>query len=451
MALGVVACGATARPEGRREGALKAPRAVVASVGLHPAERFSRRWGLDATRHEHGDGIAAYARGVAAAQAAGRAGDPPPRRAPILFVPPLTGTRLEVRHQRRQGSILCGRNENWKQAWLPSRTQSTLLFDCWSEDLSLAWNQSNASYSPALGGVNVRVNETYSATMSIAAGVPIYAAYSNALETLGWKVGVDLFSIPYDWRQGPDAYKRPGGPFDRMKAVIEGAGEPVVALSLSMGGPFFALFCSLQSDEWLKQHIRSFVSLSGVFSGTANALMDLASGNFDGAVPTIFQKGFRNLLRSMGCLPWLLPRFDAQPRKTFLRTPTRNYTSADFGDLLHSVGADTAAAQWSLFADLGGLAIAPRVDTVCVTGYGVPTADSLTFPSDDIETAGYTVEYTDGDGTVPAESLAVCEDWARVMPQQVTPLRLFNATHAGVLARPEAFQALLDAAYYRNL
>ena len=42
VALGVVACGATARPEGRREGALKAPRAVVASVGLHPAERFSR-------------------------------------------------------------------------------------------------------------------------------------------------------------------------------------------------------------------------------------------------------------------------------------------------------------------------------------------------------------------------------------------------------------------------
>ena len=60
-----------------------------------------------------------------------------------------------------------------------------------------------------------------------------------------------------------------------------------------------------------------------------------------------------------------------------------------------------------------GAALAPRVPTTCVVGYGVPTADSLVFHGDDVATAAFDVVMADGDGTVVSSSLDACAAWAR--------------------------------------
>ena len=75
----------------------------------------------------------------------------------------------------------------------------------------------------------------------------------------------------FDWRQSPLQWLRPGDTYDQLKAVIESfsarnGNEPVVALSISMGGPFFSLFLARHTDRaWRRRFIRRFVSVCGPY------------------------------------------------------------------------------------------------------------------------------------------------------------------------------------------
>ena len=71
---------------------------------------------------------------------------------------------------------------------------------------------------------------------------------------------------------------KPGGVFDEMKALIEHTvdsrpgKEPIVASSISLGGPFFSLFLNRHvTQEWKDRYIHCFFSISGVMSSTLTA------------------------------------------------------------------------------------------------------------------------------------------------------------------------------------
>ena len=50
-------------------------------------------------------------------------------------------------------------------------------------------------------------------------------------------------------------------------------------VSMSMGGPFVALFCvTYVSQEWKDAHIFQFISMSGVYGGSSSPLNTLFSG-----------------------------------------------------------------------------------------------------------------------------------------------------------------------------
>jgi len=74
--------------------------------------------------------------------------------------------------------------------------------------------------------------------------IPLSEPLSLIYRLVGYVAGKNLFSAPYDWRFGPDAF---GPQYDALKQLIETASalnnnKPVVLVSLSLGGPYTHLF-----------------------------------------------------------------------------------------------------------------------------------------------------------------------------------------------------------------
>jgi hypothetical protein len=195
--------------------------------------------------------------------------EPPIVRRPVIFIPSFAGVRLQVQLKDREilapWDALCRRNsDGWRSAWLPDKSDvGPLNAPCTVENIAFrlpaaSEDPAAADYAPPRRGVLVQPVDSFDACMSLdAAGTyPTFGTWAAALERAGWRRRVDLDALPYDWRLGPDALAAPGGAFDRLRAAVEGlvaraGGRRAVALSMSMGGPAFALFCATHvSEAW---------------------------------------------------------------------------------------------------------------------------------------------------------------------------------------------------------
>ncbi len=106
-------------------------------------------------------------------------------------------------------------------------------------------------------------------------------------------------------------------------------------------------------------------------------------------------------------------------KKVFVTTPTKNYTSRDFGQMFLDLGAPVSANVWNRSKDLISDLVHPQVNAYCLYGWNIKTPIHLTypkgFPSDPSKVNDPTVDYSDlGDGTVPLFSLVECKNWIKL-------------------------------------
>jgi hypothetical protein len=195
--------------------------------------------------------------------------DSPNNRRPVMFIPSFAGVRLRMQLQNRELrsplDIFCRRNtDTWLPAWLPEKSDVNVLnAHCLVDNMAFGVPSSNdaaasSSYPPPRAGVLVEPEDSFDACMALDVGgvYQTFGTWAKALAAGGWAAGADMDALPYDWRVGPDALAAPGGAFDRLRAAIEGlvaraGGRRAVAVSMSMGGPVFALFCATHvSEAW---------------------------------------------------------------------------------------------------------------------------------------------------------------------------------------------------------
>jgi len=294
---------------------------------------------------------------------------------------------------------------------------------------------------PPPKGVTIRFVDNYQGTMCLdkVCKSPTLKGMSDTLENLGWVQGVNLFSLPYDWRGGPSSYAEPGGEFDRLKALIEtavkGSGGPITVVSMSMGGPIFALFCAKHvSEDWKATHIHSFFSISGVYGGATVPFRSIFTGSWANIIPKIFWSTTKNVARSWECLPWILPSAQVfSEDRVWIQTPTRNLTTRDLGKALEEAGADDIAKNWQLYKDLAGPVLVPNVTTFCVHGAGLPTLEKIGFATDDLKENHAYESNALGDGTVLVESLEMCGKFAQYQKMPVKSIVYQNVSHTDFL------------------
>ena len=376
---------------------------------------------------------------------------------PIIFIPGLMGSQIEVRLNGREDppNWFCRRtNKNWSRLWMID-TMHMLpeLASCWLQDMDLTWNATSKTLDPSVPGIDSRATPGWDGAMKLDDKSPTLQPLADFLTTsLGYEAGRDMVAQSYDWRAGPETWMRPGNVYDQMKALIEKTvdsrpdREPIVAWSISLGGPFFSLFLSKHVTEaWKQEYIHAFFSVSGVMSGSVIApYVSLAGTRFFQA-PSWLKTALDGVAQSVSSVPWVFPHADAFGDAAIISTPERNYTAKDLGNVLDAVGNKQQGDLYRENLDLYGLrCLLPNVTTYCVTGYGVPTPETILYDENDLKGAQPTnMTMTSGDNCVPVASLRVCDDFGLHQKAPVFPYHMFNKTHAGLMYDPDVVSLFL--------
>jgi lysophospholipase-3 len=348
----------------------------------------------------------------------------PGNRAPLVIIPGAVGSILEAKLDKpASASWLCSLKSDWYTLWISEIAM--LAQTCFFENIKLRYLGGGRT-APA-EGVEMRVPFYGDSVAGVRCMLPQSPAKCDStrnwkviidrLERLGYQVGVDLFSAPYDFRQGPQDFMADA--FPKLKKLIEQTfsqnGRKVKLVTNSMGGTYIHLFLTQFVDqEWKDHYIHSWFSLAGVFNGFAQSFENVVFGrNQILGFPVFAQTDVRDAYRSWPSATWLIPKPIYGDNRVILETPTRQYRLSDIPDLLHGEQKEMylLSFQYNVTAD-------PGVPVHCCfavqheTPIGYKTKiefDRDTFYSSE----GIQVEevYGPGDNTGDEASLSLCMNW----------------------------------------
>jgi len=178
-------------------------------------------------------------------------------------------------------------------------------------------------------------------------GLSFGPEYTTKMEQYGYRAGINLFGVPFDWRL---AGQNRGPLYHNITALIESvydrSGGKRVALVAPSFGPQVTLgFLNNKTTEWKDKYIDWFIADSPVWSGSPTALYTLTSGYpLLGDKTGIGSWVVRELAQGTPSIFWLVPEaghdeFTYGEKDILVTTPSKNYSAFDVGQLLHDIGA----------------------------------------------------------------------------------------------------------------
>lgn len=222
-----------------------------------------------------------------------------------------------------------------------------------------------------------------------------------------------------------------------------------------MGCTQMLVFLRQQSAAWRQSRVRKLIALSSPWGGAIKALKALVVGDqLD--LPLVSEAKMRRLARGYPSIAFLLPQPEIfnQTNKNrvepggpvLVQTPQRTYKVHQLDELLRDLNL-TLQLDWyqrtaSLIKPLEPLA---DLELDCIHSLNVPTPESLIFANQtDFPNGQYQLAMGEGDGTVNYESLMVCDQWARMLPQKVRHTIIMNTNHLGVLSHKTTLSHITD-------
>lgn len=380
--------------------------------------------------------------------------------APVVIVPGTGGNQLEARltADYEANKPWCHSfRKDYFRLWLDVKTLFPPFTTCFADRLSLDYNSQSDAYSN-IKGVETRVPffgttegmEYLDPSLKFLTGYMIHLV--NALKAHGYESGKSLYGAPYDFRfaPGPHASNVALEYLKDLKDLIEtaysvNANEPVVILAHSMGGLWTLFFLNQQSMEWRNKYVSRFVSVATPWGGAVEQMMTFASGNPEG-VPFVNSLVVREEQRRSESNLWLLPVRRSFRDRPLVITSSRNYTAGDMEQFLCDIGFPEGVAPYkSRIPHLTDILQPPQVPVILIHGYGVPTAETLSYEKKGFDNHPEITE-GDGDGTVNVCSLtAVVEEWERVAGQELEVIALQGKKHMEILHDGHSVQVIVDA------
>ena len=373
-------------------------------------------------------------------------------RAPVIIIPGSLGSILEAKLDKKgsndNNSWLCAMKSDWYTLWI---TESAMVAqNCFFDNIKLRYLAGeDGRTSPKHEGVTVRVPFYGDSVEGVRCLLPQTEVSCKAsanwkvvierFEAIGYQVGADLFSAPYDFRQGPDDFMVDAYP--KLKKLVEQVytqnGRKVKLVSISLGGAFTHTFLTHFVDqEWKDKHIASWLSLAGIFNGFSQSFQNVMFGrNQFLGFPVFKQTDVRDAYRTWFSANWLIPKPLYGDNRVILETPSRQYRLSDIPELLHGDQREMylRSFRYNVTADPGVSVdcwFTKKKDT-SPTGYKTNlemSSDSFYGPE------GIEVQEVlgKGDGTIDAASLSLCERW-----NSTRSIRYGGRCHGCLLNTPE--------------
>ncbi|XP_075796675.1 phosphatidylcholine-sterol acyltransferase isoform X2 [Pelodiscus sinensis] len=151
-------------------------------------------------------------------------------------------------------------------------------------------------------------------------------------------------------------------------------------------------------------------------------------------IPLVSHIKLREEQRMATTSPWMFPTSLAWPEThVFISTPSYNYTYRDYQRFFLDVSFEDGWYMWSDTKDLLKGLPPPGVETHCLYGTGLPTAETYIydehFPFED----PVDIIYGDGDDTVSTRSMKLCARWQNQQKQPVHVLELPGVDHLNMV------------------
>ncbi|KAJ4456932.1 putative Phosphatidylcholine-sterol acyltransferase [Paratrimastix pyriformis] len=379
-------------------------------------------------------------------------------RHPIIFVPGLGGSVLEAQLTGFDYHWSCPKHtDHYEPLWL---NIPNLLFtrNCFFEELTLNYDPAANRYSPRQG-VHIRPRDFGGLDginyLSRVLGFPIdftsyFSHLIDALVKLGYRPGVELRGMPYDFRMPADMVdaERSWETFARLieDTYRQNGDRPAYLVTHSMGGLKMAYLLAQMPQEWKDRYVAGLVTLSAPWLGATKGLRVVVSGDNLGAhmgdIEVLPHLDIRQTMRKSGGAVWMVPEAEAYADEILVQTNNRTYTGAQLADLFASLDPDTAAIYGHTRNQSIHVLGPPRVPTHCIYGTAVPTEGRLRYGDSFDQNPG--LLYTTGDGTVPLKSLSYCQQWASTQTQPVTVKRWPGRSHLSILFDEQVIHEVLD-------
>ena len=139
---------------------------------------------------------------------------------------------------------------------------------------------------------------------------------------------------------------------------------PVLLVTHSMGSIMSLYFLNRQTQAWKDEHVRSLVSVAGVWGGTARAVKVFAVGdNLDS-----WFLNEKNLLweRTNPSLAWLMPSADFWPEdEVLVETASKNFTRTNLAEFFEALEEPNMSMMVEDTKDLIAGLPAPGVEVNC--------------------------------------------------------------------------------------
>jgi len=372
-------------------------------------------------------------------------------RPPVVIVPGTGSNQLEARLNKPSTvSWKCDKTSDWFRLWLEI-AHLVVAPNCWADNMRLVLDEvTGESRNP--DGVETRVpgfGDTASLDCLEPAICTASAAFkdmTDALVEAGYERNNTVLGAPYDFRYAP--FSKVGAAYQSdLKQLIESAvartGERAVIVSHSMGGLQTLHFMSQQTQSWKDAHVREWVAVSAPWSGANKELRVFASGENQGL--PVNPLTIRIAQRSSETNFWMLPVPQWYDNTPIVTTPSRNYSAQDYTSFFRDIGYESGLKIYEQVAKLPNTAMpAPGVQMRCLYSTGVDTPMGFHYPQG-FDERDPIIRNGDGDGTVPLESLKLCERWAADGSGKPFSSKVFHGfSHSDILKAPEVIAEVLD-------
>lgn len=370
--------------------------------------------------------------------------------APVIIVPGDGSNRLEAKLDKPSTvSWLCSKKSDWFRLWLDT---SNLLLStkCWADNIRLEYDQERDVLTNA-PGVETRVPYWGSTEgfEELDPGLPfgassVFKKMVDRMVSLGLERNKTIRGAPYDFRYAPSS--APGAKFIKdLKQLVEetakASGRRVNLVSHSMGCLQVLYLLNYQTQAWKDKFVEKWIPLSGPFGGAAKEMRLYASGDNQGL--PVNSLLIREEQRSYETNHWLLPVPQWWGNRTVVTTPKRSYTMQDTDAFFDDIGFPAGKKLQKRTVSLTGGVVAPGVDVVCMYSLGVDTPESFSYGPLGFDVTP-TIHNGDGDGTVNALSLQLCERWPETQSRPAKSKIFSKVTHSGMISDPAVLDALME-------
>jgi len=308
---------------------------------------------------------------------------------PVVLVPGDGGSQIEARLNRTStGHWWCSKTSDWYDLWLNINEMLTLMVECWAENVALEYDPDTRT-THNIAGVETRIPGFGNTTTvewidkSMRDFSIYFAEIVAKLLPQGYERGVNIHGAPFDFRKAANEHQKY---FEDLKALIEDTYEkndatPVVLVTHSMGSIMTLYFLHNMAQDWKDKYLRSFISMAGVWGGTARAVKVFAVGdNLDS-----WFLNEKNLLweRTNPSLAWLMPSKDFWPDdEVLVETDQKNFTRLDLPEFFKALEEPKTYMEMMVedTEDLIAGLKPPQVEVFCLHGSKVDTTERLIYP-----------------------------------------------------------------------